>query len=52
MKPDFQVVADKEDITALLRDRLLSIRTTDKPGLEADECEIHIDDRDGKVAFP
>ncbi|MGQ0711186.1 MAG: phage late control D family protein [Rhodoferax sp.] len=52
MKPDFQVVADKEDITALLRDRLISIRTTDKPGLEADECEIHIDDRDGKVAFP
>lgn len=52
MKPDFQVVADKKDITALLRDRLLSIRTTDKPGLEADECEIHIDDRDGKVAFP
>jgi len=52
MKPDFQVIADQKDITALLRDRLLSIRTTDKPGLEADECEIHIDDRDGAVAFP
>lgn len=52
MKPAFQVIADQKDITDLLRDRLLSIRTTDKPGLEADECEIHIDDRDGAVAFP
>lgn len=52
MKPDFQVIADRNDITDLLRDRLISIRTTDKPGLEADECEIRLDDRDGKVAFP
>lgn len=52
MTPDFRVVADTQDITNLLRDRLLLIRTTDKPGLEADECEIHLDDRDGAVAFP
>lgn len=52
MKPAFQVVADQKDITDLLRDRLLSIRITDKPGLESDECEILIDDRDGAVAFP
>lgn len=52
MKPDFRVIADQQDITDLLRDRLLSIRTTDKPGMEADDCEIHIDDRDGAVAFP
>lgn len=52
MTPDFQVLAGQKDITELLRDRLLSIRTTDKPGLESDECEIHIDDRDGLVAFP
>lgn len=52
MKPDFKVIADNQDITGLLRDRLLSIRTTDKPGLEADDCEIVIDDRDGAVAFP
>lgn len=52
MKPDFKVIADNQDITDLLRDRLLSIRTTDKPGLEADDCEIVIDDRDGAVAFP
>lgn len=52
MTPEFQVIADQKDITELLRDRLLSIRTTDKPGLESDECQIHIDDRDGAVAFP
>lgn len=52
MKPDFKVIADNQDITDLLRDRLLSLRTTDKPGLESDDCEIVIDDRDGAVAFP
>ncbi len=52
MTPNFQVIANQKDITDLLRDRLLSIRTTDKVGLEADECEIHVDDRDGAVAFP
>ena len=52
MTPNFQVIANQKDITDLLKDRLLSIRTTDKAGLEADECEIHVDDRDGAVAFP
>ncbi|MCK6435957.1 phage late control D family protein [Rivihabitans pingtungensis] len=52
MTPDFRVLADSQDITKLLCDRLLSIRCTDKPGLESDECEIRIDDRDGQVALP
>jgi len=52
VKPDFQILANDADITALIRDRLLSIRLTDKPGLESDECELTIDDRDGAVAFP
>jgi phage protein D len=52
MQPNFQVLADEADITALIHDRLLSIRTTDKPGLESDECELTLDDRDGAVGFP
>lgn len=52
MKPDFKVIADNQDITDLLRDRLLSLRITDKPGLESDDCEITIDDRNGAVPFP
>jgi phage protein D len=52
LKPDFKVTANDRDITDLLRDRLLSLRTTDKTGIESDDCEIVIDDRDGAVAFP
>lgn len=52
MKPDFKVIVDNQDITDLLRDRLLSLRTTDKTGLESDDCEIVLDDRDGAVPFP
>lgn len=52
MKPDFRIIANDKDITDLIRDRLGLIRITDKPGLESDDCEITIDDRDGAVAFP
>ncbi|CAJ0817153.1 hypothetical protein LMG19087_03002 [Ralstonia wenshanensis] len=52
MEAQFEVLADGQDITALLRDRVLEIRLTDKPGMEADRCEIRLDDRDGKIAFP
>ncbi len=52
MRAIFQVLAEQKDITELIADRLISIKTTDKPGMESDECEIHIDDRDSKVHFP
>ncbi|MEJ0003474.1 MAG: contractile injection system protein, VgrG/Pvc8 family [Pararobbsia sp.] len=52
MQAIFQIVANGDDITKVIRDRVLRIRTVDKPGLDADECEIELDDRDGKIAFP
>ncbi len=52
MKPTFRIVADGTDITALINDRLLLLRTLDKPGMESDEFELRIDDRDGAVALP
>lgn len=52
MRPTFQIIANGQDITALLRDRLESIRITDKAGLDADELTITIDDRDGAVSLP
>lgn len=52
MQPVFRIVADKRDITALINDRLLMLRTSDKPGLESDEFELRIDDRDQAVALP
>lgn len=52
MQPVFRIVADSKDITELINDRLLLLRTSDKPGMESDEFELRIDDRDGAVALP
>lgn len=52
MKPTYRIVADSRDITALINDRLLLLRTSDKPGMESDEFELRIDDRDQAVTLP
>ena len=52
MQPQFRIQADGQDITALIDDRLLLLRTTDKPGMESDDFELRIDARDGAVALP
>ncbi|WP_338474325.1 contractile injection system protein, VgrG/Pvc8 family [Pseudomonas sp. MS646] len=52
MKPTFRIVADGKDITVLINDRLLSLRTSDKPGMDSDDFELRIDDRDQAVALP
>lgn len=52
MKPTFRIVADKADITRLIADRLLQLRTVDKPGMESDEFELRLDDRDGAISLP
>ncbi|MFJ4113701.1 phage late control D family protein [Pseudomonas sp. NPDC089758] len=52
MQPQFRIQADGQDITSLINDRLLLLRTTDKPGLESDDFELRIDARDGTVALP
>ena len=52
MKPTYIIIADGKDITALINDRLLMLRVSDKPGLESDEFELRIDDRDQAVALP
>lgn len=52
MQPVFRIVADGKDITALINDRLLMLRTSDKPGMESDDFELKLDDRDGALALP
>ncbi|MDD0972433.1 phage late control D family protein [Pseudomonas fontis] len=52
MQPVFRIVADGKDITALINDRLLQLRTSDKPGMESDDFELRIDDRDGALTLP
>lgn len=52
MRPIYRIVVDRQDITRLINDRLLLLRTTDKPGMDSDEFELRIDDRDGAVVLP
>ena len=52
MKPLYKIVADGMDITERINDRMLLIRTIDKPGASADDFELRIDDRDGAVSLP
>jgi len=52
MRAIFQIIANTQDISALIQDRLLNLSLTDKAGLDSDQCEIRLDDRDGKLAFP
>ncbi|MBD8791217.1 late control protein [Pseudomonas syringae] len=52
MTPMFRVVADGKDITVLINDRLIQLRTTDKPDMDSDEFELRIDDRGSAVTLP
>jgi phage protein D len=52
MRPSFQLLADREDITATIRDRLLSLRITDEAGTQSDTLEIQLDDRDASILWP
>ena len=51
MIPDFRILADNQNITERLQDRLLSLRVTDEAGLKSDTIEIKLDDRDGFVVW-
>jgi len=50
--PDFQIIADSNDITAAIRRGLLSLRITDEAGFQSDKVTIKLDDRDGKIQLP
>lgn len=50
--PIFKIVADSQDITDRIRDRLLSLRITDEAGTTSDTVEIQLDDRDSKIEWP
>ena len=52
MTPDFQILADQQNVTEVIRTRLLSLRVTDEAGIESDTCEIELDDRNGEIEWP
>ena len=52
MNSTFSIIADGADTTTLLNDRLLLLRPINKPGMESDDFELGIDDRDSAVSLP
>ena len=52
MTPDFKILADSQDVTATIRDRLLSLSVTDAAGMHSDTVEIHLDDRAPYISLP
>lgn len=52
MTPDFRIVANGSNVTATLRDRLVSLQVTDEDGDKADRIELVVDNRDDLVELP
>ena len=53
MTPDFLIVVDEhQDVTAAIRERLLSLRVSDEVGYRSDTVEIRLDNRGGSVKLP
>jgi phage protein D len=52
MTPEFKILADSQDITAKIRDRLMELRVTDEAGQDSDAVSIRLDDRDNLIALP
>ncbi|SFQ14703.1 hypothetical protein SAMN05421853_102125 [Roseivivax halotolerans] len=52
MTPDFELRADGDDVTAMIRDRLISLTVTDEEGLKADKLSFELDDRGNLLAVP
>ena len=50
LEPDFSVIINGE--TELLKERVISIRTTDEAGIMSDSCEIELDDFDDAFPLP
>jgi phage protein D len=50
LQPDFSVVINGE--TELVKERVISIRTTDEAGIMSDSCEIEVDDFDDAFPLP
>jgi uncharacterized protein len=52
MTPVYKILADSQDITKKIADRLLSLVITDEAGIKSDTVEIRLDDRDDALELP
>jgi len=50
--PGFSLLADDQDITAKIADRLMRITVTDEAGFKSDTLTVKLDNRDYAVAVP
>ena len=52
MKIAYKIIADGDDITAMIADRLLSAEITDEAGVKSDRMTMVLDDRDQRLELP
>lgn len=52
MTPDYKVVSNRKDITALIRDHAARIFVTDEAGFKSDTVEIELTPHDSSVPIP
>lgn len=52
LTPDFMLTVNERDVTANIRDRLITLTLTDNRGVEVDQLDIVLDDADGQLALP
>ncbi len=52
MTPDFNIWAEGNLITSLIKQRLISLRITDEASITSDRVEICLDDRDSLIEIP
>lgn len=52
MRPAFNIAANGNDITGVIRDRLVMLEVTDQAGQTSDSASFTLDDRDGMVSPP
>lgn len=52
IQPDFMLTVNAKDVTANIRDRLISLTLIDNRGFDADQLDLELDDADGQLAMP
>ncbi|UIJ38739.1 hypothetical protein LWC08_03985 [Desulfobaculum bizertense] len=50
--PAFRIVADGDDITTVIRERLISLSLTDEAGMQADSLTVELDDSAPQIRLP
>lgn len=52
MQPAFKILADNENVTERIKQRLISLRISDSAGIDSDSLNLTLDDRDNAIHWP